>query len=139
MLLADPALANSLHNVETVTGNLTVTTTQLNTLLTNLNHDVPGMMKKAGNVLDNTTTLTANLSKVDVAGTMAKVDATLQNVEEFTAQLNDREGSLGLLMHDPALYNNMNSTLRSADSLLIDLKAHPKRYVHFSLFGRKDK
>lgn len=139
MLLADPALANSLHNVETVTGNLTVTTTQLNTLLTNLNRDVPGMMKKAGNVLDNTTTLTANLSKVDVAGTMAKVDATLQNVEEFTAQLNDREGSLGLLMHDPALYNNMNSTLRSADSLLIDLKAHPKRYVHFSLFGRKDK
>lgn len=139
VLLADPALANSLHNVETVTGNLTVTTTQLNTLLTNLNRDVPGMMKKAGNVLDNTTTLTANLSKVDVAGTMAKVDATLQNVEEFTAQLNDREGSLGLLMHDPALYNNMNSTLRSADSLLIDLKAHPKRYVHFSLFGRKDK
>ena len=139
MLLADPALANSLHNVETVTGNLTVTTSQLNTLLTNLNRDVPGMMKKAGNVLDNTTTLTANLSKVDVAGTMAKVDATLQNVEEFTAQLNDREGSLGLLMHDPALYNNMNSTLRSADSLLIDLKAHPKRYVHFSLFGRKDK
>lgn len=139
VLLADPALANSLHNVETVTGNLTVTTSQLNTLLTNLNHDVPGMMKKAGNVLDNTTTLTANLSKVDVAGTMAKVDATLQNVEEFTAQLNDREGSLGLLMHDPALYNNMNSTLRSADSLLIDLKAHPKRYVHFSLFGRKDK
>lgn len=139
VLLADPALGNSLHNVETVTGNLTVTTSQLNTLLTNLNHDVPGMMKKAGNVLDNTTTLTANLSKVDVAGTMAKVDATLQNVEEFTAQLNDREGSLGLLMHDPALYNNMNSTLRSADSLLIDLKAHPKRYVHFSLFGRKDK
>ena len=139
VLLADPALANSLHNVETVTGNLTVTTTQLNTLLTNLNHDVPGMMKKAGNVLDNTTTLTANLSKVDVAGTMAKVDATLQNVEEFTAQLNDREGSLGLLMHDPALYNNMNSTLRSADSLLIGLKAHPKRYVPFSLFGRKDK
>lgn len=139
VLLADPALANSLHNVETVTGNLTVTTSQLNTLLTNLNHDVPGMMKKAGNVLDNTTTLTANLSKVDVAGTIAKVDATLQNVEEFTAQLNDREGSLGLLMHDPALYNNMNSTLRSADSLLIDLKAHPKRYVHFSLFGRKDK
>ena len=139
VLLADPALANSLHNVETVTGNLTVTTTQLNTLLTNPNHDVPGMMKKAGNVLDNTTTLTANLSKVDVAGTMAKADATLHNVEEFTAQLNDREGSLGLLMHDPALYNNMNSTLRSADSLLIDLKAHPKRYVHFSLFGRKDK
>ena len=139
MLLADPALANSLHHVETVTGNLTTTTSELNTLLAGLNREVPAMMKKAGNVLDNTNTLTDNLSKVDVAATMAKVDATLQNVQEFTAQLNDREGSLGLLMHDPALYNNLNSTMQSADSLLIDLKAHPKRYVHFSLFGRKDK
>ena len=69
---------------------------------------------------------------------MAKVDATLANVEELTAKLNSNEGTIGLLMRDPSLYNNLNSTMRSADSLLIDLKAHPKRYVHFSLFGRKD-
>ena len=42
-------------------------------------------------------------------------------------------------MRDPALYNNMASTMKSADSLLVDLRRHPKRYVHFSLFGRKDK
>ena len=70
---------------------------------------------------------------------MARVDETLANVEKFTEQLNNNQGTLGLLMRDPALYNNLNSTMRSADSLLIDLKAHPKRYVHFSLFGRKDK
>lgn len=139
MLLADPALAQSLHNVQTITGDLTVTTRQLNTLMANLNEQVPSMMSKANNVLDNTGTLTENLAKVDVAGTMAKVDATLNNVQQFTSQLNSDKGSLGLLMNDPSLYNNLNGTMRSADSLLIDLRTHPKRYVHFSLFGKKDK
>jgi phospholipid/cholesterol/gamma-HCH transport system substrate-binding protein len=42
-------------------------------------------------------------------------------------------------MRDPELYNNLTATMRDADSLMIDLKQHPKRYVHFSIFGRKDK
>ena len=70
---------------------------------------------------------------------MAKVDATLSNVEEFTSKLSSNEGSLGLLMRDPSLYNNLNATMRDADSLMIDLRTHPKRYVHFSVFGKKDK
>lgn len=139
ILLADPAIARSLHNVETVTCNLTVTTSRLNSLLAGLDRNVPGMISRADSVLDNANLLAKNLNKIDVAGTVAKVDATLANVEEFTSQLNNNQGTLGLLMRDPALYNNLNSTMRSADSLLIDLKAHPKRYVHFSIFGRKDK
>lgn len=139
LLLVDPAIVQSLHNVQTITGDLTVTTRQLNSLLAGLNRQVPGMVTRADSLLDNTNRLVGKLNKVDVDGTMAKVDATLANVEEFTRQLNNGQGSLGLLMRDPALYNNLNSTMRSADSLLIDLKAHPKRYVHFSLFGRKDK
>lgn len=139
ILLADPALAQSLHNVETITGNLTVTTSRLNSLLAGLDRNVPGMINRANSMLDNADLLAKNLNKIDVAGTVAKVDATLANVEEFTSQLNNNQGTLGLLMRDPALYNNLNSTMRSADSLLIDLKAHPKRYVHFSIFGRKDK
>lgn len=139
LLLADPAIAQSLHNIQTITADLTVTTGQLNTLMKNLNSEVPGMLSKANGVLDNTNTLTHNLASVDVAGTMAKVDATLNNVEQLTKKLNSSDGTLGLLMNDPSLYNNLNGTMRSADSLLIDLKAHPKRYVHFSLFGKKDK
>ncbi|MCD8202061.1 MAG: MlaD family protein [Prevotella sp.] len=138
-LLADPALAQSLHNVQTITNDLTVTTSSLNTMLAVLNKDVPGMMDKANGVLDNANTLTANLSTIDVAGTVAKADATLANVAAFTSQLNNMEGTMGLLMHDPALYTNLSNTMNSADSLLIDLRTHPKRYVHFSLFGRKDK
>ncbi len=139
ILLANPAIAQSLQNVEAVTGNLTVTTRRLNNLLATLEGSVPGMMTRTDSILHNANTLAENLNQIDVAGTVARVDGTLANVEKFTEQLNNNQGTLGLLMRDPALYNNLNSTMRSADSLLIDLKAHPKRYVHFSLFGRKDK
>ena len=96
-------------------------------------------MNRANTVLDNTNTLTGNLAAINVAGTMEKVNATLDNVEKLTSQLNNPEGSVGLLLRDPSLYQNLNATMRDADSLLVNLKAHPKRYVHFSLFGRKDK
>lgn len=138
-LLADPALAASLHNVETITSNLTVSTRELNTLMAGLNKQVPGMIGKANGVLDNTNRLTANLASLDVQGTLNKVNQTLESAHQFTEKLNSNPGSLGLLMNDTKLYDNLTSTMGHADSLVIDLKAHPKRYVHFSVFGRKDK
>ena len=138
-LLADPAIAASLHNVETITKNLTVSTRELNTLMAGLNKQVPGMIRKANGVLDNTNRLTANLADLDVQGTLNRVNATLEGAQKFTDQLNSGKGSLGLLMNDTKLYDNLTSTMSHADSLVIDLKAHPKRYVHFSIFGRKDK
>ena len=138
-LLADPALAASLHNVETITNNLTVSTRELNTLMAGLNKQVPGMIGKANGVLDNTNRLTANLASLDVQGTLNRVNATLEGAQKFTDQLNSGKGSLGLLMNDTKLYDNLTSTMLHADSLVIDLKAHPKRYVHFSIFGKKDK
>ena len=95
------------------------------------------MTRMADSVLYNANVAAKNINQIDIASTVAHVNETLTNVEKFTAELNNNEGTLGLLMRDPALYNNLNSTMRSADSLLIDLKAHPKRYVHFSIFGRK--
>ena len=138
-LLADPALAASLHNVETITSNLTVSTRELNTLMAGLNKQVPGMVRKANGVLDNTNRLTANLASLDVQGTLNRVNQTLESAHQFTEKLNSNQGSLGLLMNDTKLYDNLTSTMSQADSLVIDLKAHPKRYVHFSVFGRKDK
>ncbi len=139
MLLADPAIARSIHNVDQITGNLTTSTRELNIMMAQLNREVPGMMTRANTVLDNTGELTGKLNELDLAATMAKVDETLANVQEMTEALNSNQGSLGLLMRDPALYNNLNATMQSADSLLIDLRQHPKRYVHFSVFGKKDK
>ena len=53
-------------------------------------------------------------------------------------QMQNPNGTLGKLMSDPSIYNNLNHTVQSADSLVTDLKAHPKRYVHFSVFGKKE-
>ena len=139
MLLYDKALLNSIHNVDQITSELMVTTRETNRLMAGLNRNVPGMMEKANKVLDNTDKLTEQLTAVDVASTMAKVDATLANVHDLTEKMNSDEGTFGLLMRDPELYNNLTATMRDADSLMIDLKQHPKRYVPFSVFGRKAK
>ena len=138
-LLADPALANSLHNIDQITAGLTTTTQELNRLTASLNQQMPQMLRNADGVLANTNQLTQSLNELDLAQTMASVNATLQNVEQMTARLNSNEGTLGLLMRDPGLYQNLNATMMHTDSLMMDLKAHPKRYVHFSIFGKKDK
>ena len=138
-LLADPAIANSLHNIDQITGSLTSTSRELNRLTVSLNQQMPQMLENADGMLANANTLTRNLNELDLAATMQKVDNTLRNVEQMTAKLNSKDGTLGLLMRDPSLYNNLNATMMHADSLMIDLKQHPKRYVHFSVFGKKDK
>ena len=138
-LLADPALAHSLHNIEGITANLNTTSQQLNTLVAGVSRQVPGLLRRADGVMVNANTFTGNLAQVDIAGTMAQVNQTIAQLNAFTQQLNSKEGSLGLLIHDPALYTNLTKTMMSVDSLLINVRQHPKRYVHFSLFGRKDK
>ena len=138
-LLADPALGASLQNINQITTNLSATTNELKHLSASLDQQVPGVLQKADGVMANAQTLTQGLNELDLALTMSKVNQTLQNVEQMTAALNSKDGTLGLLMRDQDLYRNLSSTMNHADSLMMDLKSHPKRYVHFSIFGRKDK
>ena len=138
-LLADPSIARTLHHAEHITADLTNSTRQLNTLMANLNRQVPALMTKADGVLDNTQQLTHNLAAVDIDATMQKVDRTLANVEATAKQLSQPNGTLGLLMNDPSLYNRLNGTLNSAEMLLNDVREHPKRYINVSVFGRKSK
>ena len=146
-LTGDPALAATLQNAAALTADLRTTTRQLNTLMEN---DVPQLTAHLNQIGANVETLSGNLAQVDVKGTVDNVNATLRDAQGFVQTMNSLtqnldskmradDNSLGLLLSDRQLYDNLNSTVRSADSLLIDLRHHPKRYVHFSLFGRKDK
>lgn len=135
-ILASPAIPTTLNNLEKLTASLNVTGKQLETLMSN---DIPQLAGKMNTIGDNFVTISDNLKKVDYANAMQRIDSTLANVKLLTDKLNQRDNTVGLLLNDPSLYNNLNATTANAASLLEDLKAHPKRYVHFSLFGRKDK
>ena len=135
-LLANPALSATLENTEKLTANLNVTTRQLNQLMQN---DLPLLTNRMITIAENVTVISENLKGIDYAGTMQKIDSTLYNVQMLTKKMNNKYNTIGLLLNDPTLYNNLSTTTANAATLLEDLKAHPKRYVHFSLFGRKDK
>lgn len=135
-LLADPALPATLHNVQDITASMAVSSRQLQTLLSN---DLPQLTGKLNTIGDNIVQISDNLKGVDYAAAIQKIDATLANVKQLTDKLGRTDNTVGLLLNDPTLYNNLSATTANAASLLEDLKSHPKRYVHFSLFGKKDK
>ena len=134
-LAANPNLAAIMSNANEITANLSASSRQLNALLRN---DMPQLTGKMNRIGDNVVTLTDNLNQLDLQGTLAKVDTTLNYVQLMTEKMNRKDNTLGLLLNDSTLYNNLSNTAGSANNLLIDLKEHPKRYVHFSLFGRKE-
>ena len=135
-LLANPALSATLENTEKLTASLNVTTRQLNQFMQN---ELPLLTNRMVTIAENVTVISENLKDIDYAGTIQKIDSTLYNVQTLTNKLNNKDNTIGLLLNDPTLYNNLSATTANAATLLEDLKAHPKRYVHFSLFGRKDK
>ena len=135
-LLADPAIPATLRNVQDLSANLASTSRQLNSLMAD---DIPQLTGKLNRIGDNFVSISDNLKEVDYATAMQRIDSTLANVKQLTDRLSSKDNTVGLLLNDPALYNNLNATTANAASLLEDLRLHPKRYVHFSLFGRKDK
>lgn len=146
-LTGDPALAATLHNAQAITDNLKESSIQLNSMMRN---DIPPMLANLKSASANANRLTANLAAIDVQTTINSVNATLTSAYNLANQLGDmstnldrklksKDNTLGLFLNDTNVYDNLNSTLRNADSLMIDLKAHPKRYVHFSVFGKKEK
>lgn len=139
-LVNDPALTNSLHNMEKVSADLTVTTAGINSMLSK---DVPMLMTKANNICTNLETTTCSFSKIDLNGMADKADQTLSNFHDMSFKLNtamsSKDNSLGMLLNDNSIALRLDSTLLNSSLLLEDMKKHPSRYVHFSVFGKKDK
>ena len=122
--------------MERLTAELGTTTRQLNSLLTN---DIPQISGRMIEIEDNLLATTSELKEVDYARLFGSLDSTLTNLQHITAALREGEGTAGRLLSDTTLYNNLNRTTEAATALLENLRENPKRYVHFSLFGRKEK
>ena len=78
-------------------------------------------------------------TSADIKATVGRVDNAVDNVNGLITDVKSQKGTLGQLIYNKSLYNHLDATVVSADSLLVDLKNHPKRYVQFSVFGKKDK
>lgn len=135
-ILADPALGNTIKNAEKLTASLSQTSNHLEKLMSN---DIPTLTSNVTMITEDLKVISGNLKGIDYAETFNKIDQTLKNVYALTDKLNNKDNTIGLLLNDSELYNNLNATSANAASLLKDLQEHPKRYVHFSLFGKKDK
>jgi len=95
--------------------------------------------EKISQTLTNVTKTTDNFAKADLAGSVDQLKAAIGNLNKLVEKVNSPDGSLGKLINDKTLYNNLNNTIRSANILVDDLRVHPKRYVSISVFGKKDK
>lgn len=136
-LVADPALAQSIQRLDGITANLLATSVGLNKTISG---QVPVIMGNTAKVTHTLDTITANLGVLSYQLKSLPLDATVDNVNQLTAnltkfsnQLNDKNSTLGLLTSDPELYNKLNRVSADVDSLIVDIKKNPKRYISIKL------
>lgn len=125
-------MASNSKNLNTITGNAALLTADLNRVV----KDLDAQLKP---ILSNATKFTDSLSTLELASTMTKLDATIGEFQGIVSEINNGKGTIGKLTSNDSLYTNLNNTAESLNHLMVDLKENPRRYVHFSLFGRKDK
>lgn len=135
-LVTDPALAASIARLEAISASLQSTLATVDRAVKPL----PGIVQGVGNMVNNLDTVSANvallsqqLANSDIEGTMANVNALSARLRQVSDALASDSSSVGMLLNDPSLYNNLTAAAASLDSLLIDVKAHPKRYISIKL------
>ena len=133
-LVDNKDLTKSIASIEHTTADLAVSSSQLKKMM---NNDVPHILGNVNDITSDFKQISGKLKKIDYEATFASIDHTIANLNMLTTKMNSSEGTIGLLLNNKDLYINLSNTAASADKLLIDLQKSPKRYVHFSLFGRK--
>ncbi|MEG1721489.1 MAG: MlaD family protein [Bacteroidales bacterium] len=133
-LVANAKLKETFLQVNSMTAELEASSRSLNKLMKN---DVPVIVGNLKTMSANFNEISQNVKEINFEELVSSVNGTLANVKEITDKMKSKDNTLGLLLNSDGVYQNLNNTLRNADSLVIDLKANPKRYVHFSIFGKK--
>ena len=111
----------------------------LNTLLENNKSQLDSSIHNINTITSNFSKLSDSISKVGLTKTMRNLEATIGNLNNMLAKMENGEGSLGKLMKNEELYNNLSNASRELDLLLQDFRLNPKRYVNVSVFGKKQK
>ena len=136
-LVADPAILASIKRLDAITAQLETTARNLTAMTARLSPVIGDVHTVTGNVAQLTGNLSAvsgMLKEAPIDSLMADLAVTTDNLRQLSEQLNDPNSSLGKLTTDPALYNNINATVTSLDSLFVDIKRNPKRYVTIKVF-----
>lgn len=133
-LTGDTTLTKTLKNVNTITNELAVSSRQVNVLLSSLGKDLPVISKNLANTTENVAQITQQVKGIDFVSTFRKLDSTMSNVEVLSSKLNSKDNSIGLLLNDRKLYDDLNSTLGNASLLLEDVKNNPSKYINVKVF-----
>lgn len=136
LLVDGGSVQHSLSSIEKTTADLAESSIQLKKLM---NHDMPLLINNVNDITGDFKVVSANLRNINFASTFQNIDLTIKDLKEISRKINEGDGSIGLLLNDKDLYLNLVNVSNSADKLLIDLQKSPKRYVHFSLFGSREK
>ncbi|HKK37908.1 MAG TPA: MlaD family protein [Cryomorphaceae bacterium] len=104
----------------------------------NLSSTLSQNSEELDNIIKNFSQISDTLAQADIAATVVKANAALAEVQIITEKINKGEGSLGMLINNPDLYNKLESASNNLDLLVEDIRVNPNRYVQFSVFGRKN-
>lgn len=137
---SDPALSQSITRLNGITSNINSMSENFNIMSSGLRGQVPGIMNNVNSLTYGLDTIAANLGALSTQLKSLPLNATMDNVNEitenltkFSNQLNDHKSTLGRLMNDPELYNRINTVAADVDSLIVDIKKNPKRYISIKL------
>lgn len=133
-LLANHALTETLNRLDQISSNLENLTSQLNKSVPQAFDNVNTITSDFKVVSSNLSDMTTELNSVPLDSAMNSLNETLANLQTVTNALKSTESSIGLLLNDKGLYDNLNQTILSADSLLKDIKENPKRYINVKVF-----
>ena len=132
-------IKGSISQLEQTISSFEKTSNSLQNLLETNKNAINNSISNFSDISDDLSIVTDKLSKSDFEQTINELKFSLNNFNSLLSDLDRGEGSLGKLFNDEGLYNNLEASLGQLESLLEDMKLNPKRYVHFSLFGKKNK
>ncbi len=135
-LVGDPALLKSVKRLDNITANLESSSAQLTAMMGSMSptlNNVKLISENLNDITGNLNDVTAELKELPIDSTMNNVHVITENAKQLTDKLNSNDSSLGMLLNDDSLYKNLNGAAGSLDSLFIDIKKNPKRYISIKL------